>query len=80
MMRNMNIREAKAGFSALVDAVEHGESVTITKHGRPAAVIIPLDLAAKIVPPKPNFADFLMSVPTDVEFKRNPSKGREFDF
>ena len=64
-MRHMNIREAKAGFSALVDAVERGKTVTITKHGKPAVVIIPLELAAQIVPQKPNFAEFLMSVPTD---------------
>lgn len=78
-MRHMNIREAKAGFSALVDAVERGATVTITNHGKPAAVIIPLDLAAPIVPQKPNFAEFLMSVPTDFEFNRNQSPGREFE-
>lgn len=80
-MRNMNIRDAKAGFSALVDAVEHGESVTITRHGKPAAVIIPLDLAAKIIEDKkPNFADFLMTMPADIEFERNTSTGRNFEF
>jgi len=79
-MRNMNIREAKAGFSALVDAVEHGATITITKYGKPAAVIIPLDLAANIVPQKPNFAEFLMSVPTDFDINHNPTPGREFEF
>lgn len=78
-MRHMNIREAKAGFSALVDAVERGETVTITKHGKLAVVITPLDLAAQIVPQKPNFAEFLMSVPTDFEFNPNQSPGREFE-
>lgn len=78
-MRYMNIREAKAGLSALVDAVEHGEAVTITKHGKPAAVIIPLDLAAPIVPQKPKFAEFLMSVPTDFQFNRTQTPDREFE-
>jgi prevent-host-death family protein len=80
-MRSVNLREAKASLSSLIDAAEHGESTTITKHGKPAAVIIPLDLAAKILDDKkPNFADFLMSAPTDIEFERNLSKGREFEF
>lgn len=80
-MRSINLREAKANLSALVDAAEHGESTTITKHGKPAAVIIPLDLAAKIIEDKkPNFVDFLMSVPADIEFERNTSTGRNFEF
>ncbi|WP_435656592.1 type II toxin-antitoxin system Phd/YefM family antitoxin [Brucella pituitosa] len=66
-MRSMNIREEKAGVSALVDTVEHGETITTTKYGKPAAVIIPLDVAANIIPQKPNFAEFLMSVPTDFD-------------
>ncbi len=33
--------EAKTHFSALIERVEHGESITITKHGREVAEIIP---------------------------------------
>lgn len=80
-MRSINLREAKANLSALVDAAEHGESTTITKHGKPAAVIIPLELASKIIEDKkPNFVEFLMSMPADIEFERNTSKSRDFEF
>ena len=80
-MRNVNLREAKANLSALVDAAEHGESFTITRHGKPAAVIIPLDLASKLLDEKkPSFIDFLMSVPADVDFERNTTPGRNFEF
>lgn len=80
-MRNVNLREAKASLSALIDAAEHGESTMITKHGKPAAVIIPVDLASQLLDDKkPNFADFLMSIPTDIEFERNPSRSRDFEF
>lgn len=80
-MKSLNLRDAKTNFSAIIDAAEHGESTMITKHGKPAAVIIPLDLAAKIIEDKkPNFADFLMSVPADIEFERNTSTGRNFEF
>jgi antitoxin (DNA-binding transcriptional repressor) of toxin-antitoxin stability system len=33
----MSIREAKARFSEAIAAVERGESVLVTKHGRPVA-------------------------------------------
>ena len=37
----MSIREGKAQFSAIIAAAERGESVTITKHGKVVAEIIP---------------------------------------
>ena len=35
----MSIREAKARFSEAIAAVERGESVLVTKHGKPVAQI-----------------------------------------
>jgi prevent-host-death family protein len=32
--------EAKTRFSALLDAVERGEEVTITRHGEPVALMV----------------------------------------
>lgn len=37
----MSIREAKAKFSAAIAAAERGETVTITKFGKPVAEIAP---------------------------------------
>ncbi|MFD1824726.1 MULTISPECIES: type II toxin-antitoxin system Phd/YefM family antitoxin [Mumia] len=34
--------EAKTRLSALLDQVEHGDTVTITKHGRPVARLVPI--------------------------------------
>jgi prevent-host-death family protein len=52
-MRSVALAEAKAQLSALVDAVEAGESVCITRHGKPVAQLTaiekpkkPLDLEA----------------------------------
>ncbi len=39
-MRTVNLAEAKAGLSALLDAVEAGEEVVITRRGRPVARLI----------------------------------------
>lgn len=40
-MRRVQLYEAKAHFSALVSAVESGESIAITRHGRVVARILP---------------------------------------
>ena len=34
--------EAKTHFSALLDRVARGEQITITKHGRPVARLVPV--------------------------------------
>lgn len=35
----ISIREAKAQFSAAISAAEKGESVVVTRHGKPVATI-----------------------------------------
>ena len=40
-MSTIGAYEAKTKFSELLDRVEKGEHVTITKHGRPVAVLVP---------------------------------------
>jgi prevent-host-death family protein len=35
--------EAKTHLSALLERVEKGESITITKHGRPVARLVPVE-------------------------------------
>lgn len=40
--RAVGITCAKAHFSALIAAVEAGESITITKRGRPVAILSPV--------------------------------------
>lgn len=43
-MKTMSLSEAKSKLSSLVDAVEErDEEVVITRHGRPAAVLISSD-------------------------------------
>lgn len=41
-MRRVSVAEAKARLSALLDAVERGEEVEITRRGRPIAKVSPL--------------------------------------
>jgi prevent-host-death family protein len=41
-MRTTGIFEAKQNFSALIDAVEAGEEVVITRHGKPVVRLLPV--------------------------------------
>jgi len=41
----INLREAKAGFSSLVDQAVKGEFVTITRHGKPVAALVSVEAA-----------------------------------
>jgi prevent-host-death family protein len=40
-MRHVQSSEAKARLSELLDEVEQGETIVITRHGRPVARIVP---------------------------------------
>jgi len=40
-MVSMGVYEARTRFSALLQRVQRGERITITRHGRPVAVLSP---------------------------------------
>ncbi len=40
-MRSIGAFQAKTHFSALLDQVEQGEQIIITKHGHPVAKLVP---------------------------------------
>ena len=80
-MRTVQLREAKAQLSALVQAAENGETTIVTKHGRPAAKVVPFDETHVPEPEeKPNFAEWLMSMPHDIPIRRNRSRARSVKF
>jgi prevent-host-death family protein len=62
-MKELQLREAKSTLSAVVDAAERGEPTTITKHGRPAAVVISHEEWTRLKRKVPSFADLLLAVP-----------------
>ena len=79
-MRKMQVRDAKAGFSAVIDAAEQGEPTTITRHGLAAAVVVPVEVAQRLYPDVPqDFVEFLMSFPEGTEFERDESPMRPTD-
>jgi prevent-host-death family protein len=52
-MRKTSLAHAKAHLSELVDDAEHrGKRIVILRHGKPAAAIVPVDVAAPPRAPK----------------------------
>ncbi|KKX28139.1 type II toxin-antitoxin system Phd/YefM family antitoxin [Rhizobium sp. LC145] len=87
-MPRVSLKDAKAGFSSLVDQAAAGEFVTITRHGRPAAVMVSVEAAefarSALRKDRPSLARYLRSFPADFDldddvFARNPTPGREVD-
>lgn len=78
-MKRVQLRDAKARLSALVDAAERGEPTTITRHGKPAAMIVPIEDARKLFPDRKSFARWLTSMPVEMEFERDQSPVRAVD-
>ena len=48
LVKTLPLRNVKASLSAVVEAAERGEATTITKHGRPAAVVVPVEDARRL--------------------------------
>lgn len=66
-MRTVGAYEAKTHLPRLLDEVEKGERITITKHGRPVAVLVPPDSV-----PEPDVEAFLERIR---EFRRGNRLG-----
>jgi prevent-host-death family protein len=79
-MNTIGLRDAKANLSAVVEAAERGEATTITKHGRPAAVVVPVETAREMLvdQEKPSFASLLMSIPAG-DFERDETPMRDVE-
>ena len=63
-MREIQLKDAKANLSAVVDDALRGEPSLITRHGKPQAVVISFEEWQKLAA-VPSFAQLLMSAPLD---------------
>ena len=82
-MPTVDLKDAKTGFSSLVDAAIKGAFVTITRHGKPVAVLVSIEaagIARKALEKKrPGLAAYLRTFPGGA-FERNRSASRDVDF
>lgn len=79
-MDTVQVREAKAQLSALIEAAERGRPTTITRHGQPAAVLVPVADAQRLyAATSPTFADLLLGYPggLELELERDASGLRD---
>jgi prevent-host-death family protein len=78
----INLKDAKAGFSSLVDEAIKGEFVTITRHGKPVAALVSLEaaeIARKAIERKrAGLVSYLRTFPGG-EFERNRSPSRHVE-
>ena len=63
-MKNIQLRDAKANLSAVVDEATHGKPSVITRHGKPQAVVVGYDQWKKLSS-APSFGRLLMAAPLD---------------
>ena len=81
----LQIREAKASFSAVIAAAENGRPTLISRHGQPCAMIVPVADGARLYPlDMPNLANYLLALPESLEALETerditPLRGMDFD-
>jgi prevent-host-death family protein len=79
-MKTVQIREAKAKFSALIETASKGEPVMITRHGEAVAALVPVEDAVRLYSaPKVSLVDYLMSMPGELDLPRDPSPMRDVE-
>lgn len=79
-MKTIPLRDAKATFSAIVESAEHGEPTIVTKHGRPAVMIVPFAKGQRLyAEERPGFAELLLALPHELDIDRDPTPVREID-
>ena len=80
-METVQIREAKASFSALVAAAEKGQPTLVSRHGQPCAMIVPVADGARLYPTEmPNLANYLLAMPEPLVTQRDATPLGGVDF
>lgn len=87
-MSTISLKDAKASFSHVIDQAAAGEFVTITRHGRPAAVLVSpgaAEAAKKALgKDRPSLVRYLRNFPAEADldddvFARSPAPTRDVD-
>jgi prevent-host-death family protein len=79
-MLTINLKDAKAKFSSMVNEAMNGEVVTITRHGKPVAALVSVDVAEAVrqsmQSKPPGLVRYLKTFPSDSPIERNPLPSR----
>ncbi|MCM2471924.1 type II toxin-antitoxin system Phd/YefM family antitoxin [Rhizobium sp. CG5] len=81
-MREIQLKDAKAKLSAVIDDAKNGDGAIITRHGRGEAVIISLKEYERLTKAIPSFGWLLTHAPLEdgdlPERGASPSFGKDF--
>jgi antitoxin Phd len=80
-----SLQDAKNRFSTVVDAALEGRPQTVTRHGKPAVVVVSARdferLQKRNAPGAPSFVDHLLAIPQDDgTFDRAAATPRDVEF
>ncbi len=78
-MREMQLRDAKATFSAVVYHAAGGDEIVVTKHGAPVAVVLGYEQWCALKGARPSFASLLLSFPGVGEIERDQTPPVDLD-
>ncbi|MGX9962131.1 type II toxin-antitoxin system Phd/YefM family antitoxin [Roseomonas sp. F4] len=76
-MREVQLRDAKAGFSAVVDQAAKGEGTVVTRHGAPVAVVLGYDEWLRLRGARPSLAELLLAFPEEADLPRDSTPARD---
>ncbi len=82
-MANWSLQDAKNSFSAVVQAALRGQPQRVSRHGKPAVVVVNAEDFDRLITVNasaaPSFAEFLLAIPQDdCSFERRQLKPRDF--
>jgi prevent-host-death family protein len=78
-MKSHQIRYVKANLSGVVAQAENSQP-TITRHGRPSAMVVPMEAGQRPYPGESiSFADHLLCMPEPLETERDNTPLRGID-
>lgn len=76
------LQEAKNKFSSLVERAQHDGPQVVTKHGKPAVVVLSVEEYRKITAPREGLMQFLRDSPlggTNLDVDRDKTLPRDVD-
>jgi len=94
MVKTYSIAEARDNFTGIVHEAESGDTVEVTRRGKPVAVLVARDEYERLLRGRrgfreayreflerhPNFAEDAMEPEEWLQRDRNPSPGRDFSW
>ena len=85
-MKTWQVQEAKTHFSEVIERAQNEGPQTITRHGKPRAVVVSADeyetLSKQKAKPKRDFVEFLLNsgpIFEGVDLERSKDTGRDID-